>query len=400
MRPLRYVRGSFEQRGLRQEVAGRVAADVGGVRGQVEQLVLRAEHDLDLLDRAAVALEPVVDAAADEPTTELGERPLERRRLRRSWRSDAGWRRRGPGQFLEARDDELGSGPRVTSVVPAKNAWRRAVRRSSAGRRAPRRSRPRPRHRAAMNVRVEQRPIRAADGPADDDRAGSGGRRPGCRRRRPGPAARGSAGRTCRRRQRGRLGQQVASGLGVASERARGLEPDAWCRPPRRARRWRCGPRGTRPAPSASSAARAAAASRAGVAVTMAPHRAAPRAGRRRACTGGSSRPGGPRRHRAPRGGRRRARRARRCDGVEHRLVDGQRQLIERAARWAGSGSRRGRRGTCGRGGHPSDPSISSFTSRLNSMAYSIGSSLVKTSRKPWTMRFVASFSVRPRLIR
>jgi len=33
-------------------------------------------------------------------------------------------------------------------------------------------------------------------------------------------------------------------------------------------------------------------------------------------------------------------------------------------------------------------------------MAYSIGSSLVKTSRKPCTTRFVASFSVSPRLIR
>jgi hypothetical protein len=33
-------------------------------------------------------------------------------------------------------------------------------------------------------------------------------------------------------------------------------------------------------------------------------------------------------------------------------------------------------------------------------MAYSIGNSFVKTSRKPWTTSFVASFSVRPRLIR
>ena len=54
-----------------------------------------------------------------------------------------------------------------------------------------------------------------------------------------------------------------------------------------------------------------------------------------------------------------------------------------------------------GRGGtHPSAPSISKRIRRLNSRAYSIGSSLVKTSRKPWTMRFVASFSVMPRLIR
>ena len=56
-----------EQGALRQQVAGRVAPDVAGVRGQVEQLVVAAEHDLDLLDRRAIALEPVVDPAADEP---------------------------------------------------------------------------------------------------------------------------------------------------------------------------------------------------------------------------------------------------------------------------------------------------------------------------------------------
>jgi hypothetical protein len=63
--------------------------------------------------------------------------------------------------------------------------------------------------------------------------------------------------------------------------------------------------------------------------------------------------------------------------------------------RWLGGPGGLGRPGR-----HPSDPSISSLTRRLNSMAYSIGSSLVNTSRKPWTMRLVASFSVRPRLIR
>ena len=63
-------------------------------------------------------------------------------------------------------------------------------------------------------------------------------------------------------------------------------------------------------------------------------------------------------------------------------------------------GARRTGRGRGDATRHPSDPSISSFTRRLNSMAYSIGSSLVNTSRKPWTIRLVASFSVRPRLIR
>ena len=51
------------------------------VRRQVEELVGAAEHDLDLLDRAAIALQPVVDPAADEPRPELGERPVERRAL-------------------------------------------------------------------------------------------------------------------------------------------------------------------------------------------------------------------------------------------------------------------------------------------------------------------------------
>ena len=42
-----------------------------------------AEHDLDLLDGAAVALQAVVDAAADEPRAELGERPVQAWRPRR-----------------------------------------------------------------------------------------------------------------------------------------------------------------------------------------------------------------------------------------------------------------------------------------------------------------------------
>ncbi len=77
--------------------------------------------------------------------------------------------------------------------------------------------------------------------------------------------------------------------------------------------------------------------------------------------------------------------------GLDRGGIDGQGQVVQGPP---------GGPGTCRRGRHPSDPSISIFTSRLNSMAYSIGSSLVKTSRKPWTMRLVASFSVRPRLIR
>ena len=90
-------------------------------------------------------------------------------------------------------------------------------------------------------------------------------------------------------------------------------------------------------------------------------------------------------------------------DAVDVLRGDDESEVVERPAHRPLPRSRRRPFGLCrlpGRGRHPSDPSISSFTSRLNSIAYSMGSSLVKTSRKPWTIRFVASFSVRPRLIR
>ncbi len=99
----------LEQRRLRQQVAGRVAADVGRERGQVEQLLLGAEHDLDLLDRAAVADQAVLDAAADQPAAELGERPLQGRAL-----PDVGVTMlegdRVAAKLLEARDLERGLG--------------------------------------------------------------------------------------------------------------------------------------------------------------------------------------------------------------------------------------------------------------------------------------------------
>ena len=90
---------------------------------------------------------------------------------------------------------------------------------------------------------------------------------------------------------------------------------------------------------------------------------------------------------------------ARRDDRLDERTVDERERQV-------GRGTPRGARRPAGHGRrvgdlrHPRDPSISSLTSRLNSIAYSIGSSLVNTSRKPCTMRFVASFSVSPRLIR
>ena len=49
---------------------------------------------------------------------------------------------------------------------------------------------------------------------------------------------------------------------------------------------------------------------------------------------------------------------------------------------------------------HPMDPSISNSKSLLSSTAYSIGNSRVKGSKNPFTMRPIASSSVKPRLMR
>ena len=98
--------GRVEEDALREEVAGRVAADVARVRGQVEQLLAGAEHDLDLLDRAPIADEDVVDPAPDEPAAELGERPVERGGLpdrRMAMLEDDLVR----GEVLDARDGQL-----------------------------------------------------------------------------------------------------------------------------------------------------------------------------------------------------------------------------------------------------------------------------------------------------
>ena len=105
IRPLRYVARSLEQRRLGQQVAGRVLADVRRVGGQVEQLLVGPEHDLDLFDRAPISDEPILDAAADETAAELGERPLERGALA-DVRGAVLDRDHVRGQLLEARDLE------------------------------------------------------------------------------------------------------------------------------------------------------------------------------------------------------------------------------------------------------------------------------------------------------
>ena len=116
--------------------------------------------------------------------------------------------------------------------------------------------------------------------------------------------------------------------------------------------------------------------------------RASRRAGRRTVVYSGSSRPAAPRTRssaRAPVGARASPARRSAASASTNASVEARRGGRS-APRRTGPGGAIGVAGGDLR--HPSDPSISSFTRRLNSMAYSIGSSLVKTSRKPWTMRF------------
>ena len=93
IRPFMYDARRVQQGALGEQVAGRVAADVAGVRGQVEQLVVAAEDDLDLLDRCCGrprgGCRPGCGRAA---TAELGERPVERRALADARAGDAGRR--------------------------------------------------------------------------------------------------------------------------------------------------------------------------------------------------------------------------------------------------------------------------------------------------------------------
>ena len=170
-----------------------------GERGQVEELVVGAEDDLDLLDGAAVAGQPVVDAAPDEPPAELGERPVERARPRRSRPADAGTRpfRR---QFLDARHAKRGAGAEMDLERAGENAWSppaastASVEPTSSS--TTDASAPSPRsHDRAGEERATGRARRASGGRS----AARGGRRPGRGGRRPGLQRPGSAGRTCRR---------------------------------------------------------------------------------------------------------------------------------------------------------------------------------------------------------
>jgi hypothetical protein len=59
--------GTIRQSALGEQVAGGVATDVARIGSEVEELIGRAEDDLGLLDRRAVAFEGVVDPAPNDP---------------------------------------------------------------------------------------------------------------------------------------------------------------------------------------------------------------------------------------------------------------------------------------------------------------------------------------------
>ncbi len=147
---------------------GRVAAGVVGVRGQVEQLVLAPEHDLDLLHGAAVAEEMVVHAAADQPRAQLGERPVEGR----AFTDDRAAVLEGDGrgrQLLERRHLELRIAAqghlqrpgqqRLTGAGDDRAGRDELLEQRDLGSVADPDQRPR-----------DQRPIGCPDGPANDDR--------------------------------------------------------------------------------------------------------------------------------------------------------------------------------------------------------------------------------------
>ena len=96
---------------------------MAGVRGQVDDLLVGPEHDLDLLDRAPVAVEAVVDPAADDPAAELGEGPAQVGALaddRVAMLEDGRRRRAGPGC---SRPRGGRRAPRSTSSVPVNRLW-------------------------------------------------------------------------------------------------------------------------------------------------------------------------------------------------------------------------------------------------------------------------------------
>ena len=369
---------------------------------------LAAEHDLDLLDRAAVAVEAVVDAAADEPAAELGERPVERRALADRRRGGAGTR---PGR--------AGSSWRLatasSALAPEVDLERAGEERLAAGRprsrrptdRAPRRSTP-----SAPVAELDERPRRAARGPAapaaQRTTIGRSSRTPAGTSDRDAlvPDGRGSAGRACRRRAAARRRRAArAATAGVAPRaprrasrdrrrpRAAGVEDERRRRRPRRGRRAPAAPVGQRsPAIAVGGAAGPAYGRHVGeVGRAQVDVRRVElvRLDRQRRRTASNA---------ARRSAREPVRLARSAASASTRRSSSGSVERSRSRRGAPAGRRARSRSAVER--HPSDPSISSFTSRLNSIAYSIGSSLVNTSRKPWTMRFCASFSVRPRLIR
>ena len=203
IRPFMKLRAPIQERALRQQVAGRVAPDVAGVRREVEELLAAPEHDLDLVDRAAVALEAVVDAGlrTSRPPSCASAHCIEAPSPIRAWRCWNAICRRA--ELLDGGEGERRAGARAsTSVVPWKKPW--GPSRPSAPRPAPardlllddrRRGAVAERHDRARDEGAARRRRRASEGRSA--RRSSTPRRP--RRADRGSRSRARAAPACRR---------------------------------------------------------------------------------------------------------------------------------------------------------------------------------------------------------
>ena len=252
---------------------------------------------------ATVALEPVVDAAADEPRPELGERPMERGALADDrvavLEGDGRWRAAPGGWRLRAR----ASRARRTSSVPARNDWP-----PSSGARPGRSSElledGRGRALAERDERPrEERPIGGAGVPADDDRASEADAGRDVEHDALAPQRAGQLGEPVVGRQDRAAVEQRADPLGSRrreiGDRRSASTPAAVASARKRDRRSRSPSSTTRRPSRALGQRRPSTGAVRGDGVRAGRRPAGPCAGRCRSCTAGSTRRAAPRRRRS-----------------------------------------------------------------------------------------------------
>ena len=210
------------------------------------ELVVGAEHDLDLLDRAPVAGQDVVHARAHEAGPQLGEGPAQVGGLadvRAPLLEHDVVRAESPGGS-PSRGER--ASPSRISVVAHRSAWAPASTpvdaTSSSTTDA---SAPSPRTISVRPMSDRGRP----DGPADDDRLGRRGRPRGRGRRRPASRRHARAARASRPRV---AGSRRPAARGRAARRSRPARPGSGAGRRPRARR----PRARRPRRSSSRSSR------------------------------------------------------------------------------------------------------------------------------------------------